>query len=208
VSQGAFSRTLLIGAALAFTALLFVDRSGPPGLLRPVTTTVYQWLALVGASILLLGVLNVAAVHLRRIQRGQPEWLASAALLAALVTTAVVGLLDPAGEQGAALEWLFDSVIAPGQSTLFALLAFFLAAAAYQYLRIGRPGGAWMLAGALLVLIVQMPASQQWLPGPLVQGMGWLLAYPIMAALRGAVLGSALALAVAAAYMLLRTDKG
>ena len=207
MSRGASRRALLVGAVVAFTVLLFVDRSGPPGLLRPVTTTVYEWLALVGASVLLLGVLNVAVVHLRRIQQGQLEWLSSVALLAALVTTLVVGLLDPAGEQGRVLEWLFDSVIAPGQSTLFALLAFFLAAAAYQYLRIGRTGGAWMLAGALLMLMVQMPASQQWLPSPLTQWMGWLLEYPVMAALRGAVVGSALALVVVALHTLLRTPK-
>ena len=147
---------------------------------------------------------------------GAAKWAALAALcglgavtalLAALVTVIVMGLIDPDGDQGAGLEWIFDSVIAPGQSTLFALLAFFLAAAAYRYLRIGRTGGAWMLAGALFMLVVQMPASQRWLPSLGVSGMAWLLTYPVMAAMRGVVLGSALAFVVFALFTLLHMRK-
>jgi hypothetical protein len=101
------------------------------------------------------------------------------------------------------VEWIFDAIIAPGQASLFALLAFFMAAAAYRYMRIGRPGGAWMLAGVLAIFLVQMPASAAMTPpafGPVVD---WLLVEPVTATVRGVLLGSSLGLLIVGLRFLL-----
>src|SRR5690242_16801919 len=90
---------------------------------------------------------------------GVAGWPHSLALVATLVAVFVAGLLNANGVRGPIVEWIFDSVIAPGQATLFALTAFFMAAAAFRWLRIGRAGGGWMLVGALLILLAQMPAA-------------------------------------------------
>jgi hypothetical protein len=152
---------------------------------------------------LLLGVANVFLVHLRRIYTGQPGWTASMGLLVALFAVFVAGLVDPRGAASPLVEWLFDSIIAPGQATLFALLAFFMAAAAYRYLRIGRTGGAWMLAGTLLMLVAQLPVAASSLPDSFKLWMDWLLMQPVMAVMRGALLGSGLALLIVGLRFLL-----
>ncbi len=116
------------------------------------------------------------------------------------------------------MEWIFDSILAPGQRALFALLAFFVAAAAYDLLRVQRPSGRWMLLGTLAVLLVQMPAAADIARAPLTVASAadtnaasaaggaitvadaafWLLGEPVTATVRGVLLGSGLALLTAA----------
>jgi hypothetical protein len=188
---------LVLLLVLAGVAILGVDRFVERPLIRALATTLYEWGLLLSAFALVLGLLNVAWVHLRQVLIGGPGWPHSLALLVSLLLVLVTGLLSPEGVYSPLVEWLFDAVIAPGQATLFALLALFMASAAYRFLRVDRPGGAWMLAGALLVLAVQMPLANAALPAALAAWVGWVLDTPVMATVRGALLGGALALVVA-----------
>jgi hypothetical protein len=182
--------------------ILGLDRVGL-ALLRPAATQLYLWAVILSAFALLLGIANVGWVHLRRVMAGQTGWQHSLALLAALLVILAAGLVSPTGAAGPVLEWLFDSIIAPGQASLFALLAFFMAGAAYRFLRIGRPGAAWLLSGVVLVLLVQMPATHALLPTGAAALVGWIMDVPAMAALRGVLLGSSFALLVTAFRFLL-----
>ncbi len=194
---------LLVGAACF--VLIALERSGLAPQLQPVTTTLYEWTLLLAGFALLLGIANVAFVHLRRILAGQRDWLGSLLLLTTLFALCLAGLLDPAGTNGFLLEWFFDAVIWPGQATLFALLCFFTAAAAYRYLRVDRRGGGWMLAGALVMLIAQLPGLV--LPPEIQSAFGWLLDQPMAAIFRGVLLGSALALLlIGIRFLLGRTE--
>ena len=146
--------------------------------------------------------LNVLWLHVRRIALGQRDWGLSLILVATLLAVAAGGLLNPAGPASPLSSWIFVNLIAPGQAALFAMLIFFMAAAAFQYLRVGRPGGVWMLTGALLILVVQMPIAGPWLPPWLGALAQWWIDVPGMAALRGLLLGSGLATLVVGLRML------
>lgn len=183
---------LVIGCLL----LVVLDRSGDFPLLRLATTTLLSWVLLFAGFALLLGVINVVLVHVRRIQRGEKDWTHSLVLVATLFAVLVAGLIPKEGVQSQVIEWVFDNLIAPGQAMLFALTVFFMAAAAFRWLRIGRTGGGWMLAGALLILLAQMPAVNALLPPAWMGVADWVLTVPVMATLRGALLGSGLALVV------------
>lgn len=197
---------LLTAVAVGAFVLIALDRSGLAPSLRIVTNQFYLWLILLGAVALLVGVVNVIWVHLRRIQSGATGWIHSLALVASAGIVLAAGLITAQGTESPLVEWVFDGVILPGQATLYALLAFFMAAAAYRYLRVGRAGGAWMLTGALLVLLVQMPAGHEFWPQPIIDATVWLVDAPVMAAVRGALLGGSVALLVATISFLLRQD--
>jgi hypothetical protein len=188
---------ILLVAALAFVLL------GRLAGFTTITRAGYTWAVLLGGVTLLLGVVNVLWLHIRRIALGEREWGLSLVLVAVLIAVASAGLLSPAGATSPLLEWVFDAVIAPGQAALFALLVFFMAAAAFQYLRIGRRGGAWLLAGFLLILAVQTPFAAAWLPPESAAMANWFLNAPVMAALRGVLLGGSLALLVVSLRLLL-----
>ena len=197
-----FVLVLVVGLSL----LLGIDRFVELTPLRSVAVTIYEWGALVGAFALLLGAINVAAVHVRRIVAGDPGWLQSLLLIVALAVVLATGLFSAAGVRSPLVELLFDAIIAPGQATLFALLAFFMAAAAYRYLRVGRPGGVWLLVGVLLVFAVQMPIANALLPTAISTLVDWVVDVPAMAALRGALLGSSFALLIVVVRYLLTSD--
>jgi len=204
ISSQRFGSNYLILFLIIFCFILIaLDRSGVATLLHGTVVTLYQWLLLLASFALLFGIAHVLVVHLRRIQQGQPDWTYSLVLVTACLAVFVAGLLQPSGVTSPTVEWIFDALIAPGQATLYALIFFFMAAAAYQYLRLSYPAGRWMLAGALIVLIAQMPASYTLLPAVYGEWVGWLLQVPVMAIVRGAILGSTLALLIVGMRFLL-----
>jgi hypothetical protein len=203
--------TLLLIAALVFAGAGRLQ--GWPAL-ATITSLGFEWVLLLAGIALLLGVVNVIWLHIRRIALGQRDWTLSLVLIAVLIAVAGAGLLNPTGATGPLIEWIFDAVIAPGQAALFAMLVFFMAAAAFQYLRIGRRGGVWMLFGFLVILLVQTPLTPVGLGISWVQGAAglpaeatgaadWFLNAPVMAALRGVLLGGSLALLVVGLRLLL-----
>jgi len=190
--SGWLNRTVLL-IVLAGASLIIASRFGLTPVPPVVSTTLYGWALLLGAFALMLGIANTVRFHLARVQRGQREWLLSLLLLIVFALVLGAGISSPEGTTGLLSEWIFDAVVAPGQATLYALTGIFLLSAAYHFLRIDRPGGLWILAGALLMLFVQTPFLHRILPGALVDLVDWLLSWPVMAAMRGVLLGSALA---------------
>lgn len=188
---------------LAVFVLLGIDRFAEIPTVRPFAVMIYEWAMLLSAFALLLGAVNVAWVHVRRIVAGDAGWLHSLLLIVAFVVVLATGLFSTTGVRSPLVEMLFDAIIAPGQATIFAMLAFFMAAAAYRYLRVGRTGGLWLLAGVLLVFAVQMPIANATLSLSIGNFVNWLVDVPAMAALRGALLGSGFALLLVAIRFLL-----
>lgn len=181
-------------AVVALTAgLVLADRFSLTPTTRPVALVLYNWALLLGAFALILGVGSVLATHLARIVQGSREWSLSLLLVVVFALVLVAGLSTPGGVTNLFMEWTFDAIIAPGQATLFALTGFFVVAAAYRYLRLNRTGGLWMAAGALVTLLAQTPLSQNALPEVVTQFADWLLLGPVMAAMRGVLLGGAVA---------------
>lgn len=194
---------LVIVMVVGTFTLLGIDRFVEIYPLRTMAVRIYEWGILLSAFALLLGMLNVMGTHVRRVIAGNSGWAQSLLLILALAVVLVIGLLSPTGIRSPLIELIFDTIIAPGQATLFALLAFFMAAAAYRYLRIGRPGGMWLLIGALLVFVAQMPLTNALLPAALSSLVDWWVDVPAMSALRGAILGSDMALVIIAIRFLL-----
>lgn len=193
----------LIILFVALIGVIGLDRLMPTPTSQVVTATIFQWLMLLGGAAVLLGLLNVAWLHMGRVLHGQRDWGLSLLLVAVLVAVFIAGVVNPAGAASPMLTWVFDHLIAPGQLALFALLAAVMAAAAYRYLRIGRSGGVWLLAGAAIILVVQSPLASIWLPPWLAAATFWFIDAPVMAAVRGALLGSGIALLIVGLRLLL-----
>ena len=191
--RSGWSNRIFLLIVLTCASLIIASRFGLTFIPPLVSTTLYGWALLLGAFALMLGIANTVRFHLVRVQRGQREWHLSLLLLIVFALVLGAGISSPGGTTGLLSEWIFDAVVAPGQATLYALTGIFLLSAAYHFLRIDRPGGLWILAGALLMLLVQTPFLYRILPDALVDLVDWLLSWPVMAAMRGVLLGGALA---------------
>ncbi len=158
---------------------------------------------ILAAFALLLGILNLLGVHAQRIAARRTDPLHSLVLIVALLSTLVIGVTMPASP---AMAWIFDYLYFPLQSTLAALLAFFIVIAAYRAFRLRSSEALILLVSGVLMFFLQLPFSGAISPAlPLVRD--WLLAVPIAAGVRGLILGVALGTVATSLRILFAVDR-
>ena len=111
----------------------------------------------------------------------------------------IIGI--PFGPQNTVFEWLYTNVQVPMDATMFSLLAFFIASAAYRAFRARTFEASLLLITALVVMMGNVPVGDliwntvmSWLP--LEDGASkarqWVLDNPNLSARRGIILGVSL----------------
>ena len=145
-----------------------------------------EWTIILTAFAVLLGLINLLSVHLSRVlRRNEPSAGYSAIVLIVAALVFAIGLIFQV--PSAPMNWIFDNVYVPLQGAFFALVAFFLATAAYRALRARSIETTLMLLAALVVFIGQAP-----LVNAMTQAKEWVLNVPSTAGARGILLGVAL----------------
>jgi len=134
---------------------------------------------------LLLGFVRLLNLHLRRVRQRKNGYSLVALITALIVFTVLVA--DRFLNLGAT-PWVFNAIIAPLQASLGALLAIFLGAAAVRMAQRSRTWGTlWFLLSAIVVLLTQIPVSDESILLPVRQFFDALA----MGGLRGLLLGVA-----------------
>ena len=146
-----------------------------------------------------LGGANALTVNLSAIARRQPDWQYKIVLVAMLVFTVAIGLKEGRHWQDdkTISMFLYNEIYSSMQSTMFALLAFFIASAAFRAFRVRTVEAGLLAAAALIVMLGRVPVGDQitgWLPGPLRLGavQDWIMNVPQNAAKRAVLMGAAL----------------
>jgi len=176
--------TMITG--LVFAAQYYVPHPASEQLLTSVT----KWLQIIGGFALVLGITSLFQLHAAKIRRKEPGWGYSLVLYAGIVVTVSVGLWNGGKEtiDGAATAfgWIYSYTLVPLQGTMFAILAFFIASAAYRSFRARSREAAVLLAAAVIVMMGRVPLGEYILPisGDL---SGWILNV-LNAAVRRAIL--------------------
>ncbi len=160
-----------------------------------------EWAIILTAFALLLGLMNLLTVHLVRIIRREESGAGySLVVILTAATVTMIGLFT--GLAGVPMTWIFENVYIPLQSTLFALIAFFLAAAAYRALRARNGETLLMLLAALIVFIGQTPLLS-FFSG----AKEWVLRFPAEAGLRGILIGVGLGTLATGLRLLVGLDR-
>jgi len=95
------------------------------------------------------------------------------------------------GPSGRVYTWIYDHVFAPCNATMFALLAFFVASAAFRAFRARNTEAALLLGSAIIVLLAQMPLGRVIAP-ILPEVSNWILDIPNNAGRRAIMMGAAI----------------
>jgi hypothetical protein len=98
-------------------------------------------------------------------------------------------LLD--ADDGIGFKWLFDNVMVPLDATMFALLAFFMASAAYRTFRARTPEATVLLLVAVIVMLGRVPVGEM-ITHNMPKISEWFMMWPTVAAKRGILFGVAL----------------
>jgi hypothetical protein len=127
-------------------------------------TKVSDWMKIISGFALVLGIASVFHVHAVKIRRQAPGWGYSGVLFAAIAITMAVGFWS-GGESKAdgaqtAFGWLYDYTMVPLQGTMFSILAFFIASAAYRAFRARSPEASVLLVSAVVVMMGRVPLGQ------------------------------------------------
>jgi hypothetical protein len=148
---------------------------------------------------IVLGGANLLRVNLEAVLKRQAGWPYRLVLIAGLLVMVLVGLIEGRDFQAAGTRstWIYDQVYSPMSSAMFALLAFFIASAAFRAFRIRTPEAGLLALAAFLVMLGRVPlgnALTAWLPEDLRLGSvaEWILRVPQNAANRAILIGAAL----------------
>jgi hypothetical protein len=159
----------------------------------------------------MLGVLSLLQFHAARIrQKGRAAAYSAVALggLVGMVLAALVG-----GTEGGPYRWLFDHVQAPMQATMFSLLAFYVASAAYRAFRLRNLDASVLLVVGVLVMLgrVTVGALVSWEVGgktiSLVTVSEWILHSVNVASKRGILIGVGLGMIATALRIIVGLER-
>ena len=179
--------------------LLFAQAYVPSRSSEDFLQTVNAWARLIGAFALVLGMYSLCHLHARRIRRQAPGWGYSVFMYLGLGIMLVAGYWGHVGATPGG--WVYTNLLVPPQATVFSLLAFYIASAAFRTFRARTVEAALLLVFALLMMFGRVPLgnfiSDQLVhleDGKTVIGavVEWILNVPNTAAKRGILLGVAL----------------
>lgn len=148
------------------------------------------WARIIGAFALVLGIGSLFQRHLERMRRRREGWQYSIVTLVGFAAMVVVGLAW-GKEKGSPFNWAFTNIQVPLDASMFSLLAFFVASAAYRSFRARSPESTLLLLAAVVVMLGRVPIGEQISPR-LPEVTEWLMSVPTVAAKRGILFGVAL----------------
>jgi hypothetical protein len=157
-------------------------------------TTVTKWLQIIGGFALVLGITSLFHVHAAKIRRKEAGWGYSLVLYIAVFVTVLAGFVpnwEQLYDLFAAIlkrknlasvhvdwntgkemidghltpfGWVYSYTLVPLQGTMFAILAFFIASAAYRSFRARSREAAVLLIAAVIVMMGRVPLGEYILP--------------------------------------------
>jgi hypothetical protein len=194
-------KSLPTGVAIGVGIVVLADFFISHWLLDAIGAAFREWAIILSAFALLLGLANLLNVHVVRIIRREESGGADSLIV--LLTTGIVTLIGLfTGLSGAPMTWIFENVYVPLQSTFFALLAFFMAAAAYRGLRARNRETLLMLLAAIIVFLAQTPILSFF-----ADAKDWVLRFPAEAGVRGMLIGIGLGTLATGLRLLVGLDR-
>lgn len=168
-----------------------------------------EWATIIAAFGLLLGLVNVAQAHGKRVVQREKDWPYSLVLILSALAVLVLGLLPGSIGSGSRwVQWVFRYVLEPLSTTFFSLLAFFLASAFFRSLRLRNLEAVLVTVTAAIVLLGQVPLRLPWpFLEPIARFQEWLLEVPAMAGIRALLLGAGLGAMATAIRVILGVDR-
>ena len=181
----------------AFGIVMALTEFSPHSFSQGLNKEIIDWALVIGPFALVLAVATLVQTHWVRIRRQGEFWQYSFLVFIGMIVMVAVGI--PLGQQHPVFVWLFEYVQVPMDATMFSLLAFFIASAAYRAFRARTLEATLLLVAALIVMIGNAPVGDLiWntvmpfgdnLPSAARQ---WILDNPNLSARRGIILGISL----------------
>lgn len=165
-----------------------------------------DWTVIIGIFALALGVWSLIRVSIEKVSRKSHDYKYTYITLIGLFAMIILGL-NPwsGGLRDYTFDHLFRFVMIPIQATMFSLLAFFIASAAYRAFRARTLVSAVLLIAGLIMMfrVVPMGPISVWVNDT----ANWLLLVPNLAAKRAIIIGVGLGMVATALKVVLGIER-
>jgi hypothetical protein len=175
-----------------------------------------NFLKILAAFALILGLGSLLRVHIDKIKRKGQNWPYSWVLIITFLITAIIGLFGGVSGQGILptrigsfsfdIWTIFFNIEVPLGATMFALLSFFMASAAYRAFRARSTEATLLLGAAFVVMLGVLPLGNSISPH-LPSFAQWIMDVPNVAAQRGILFGVALGMLATALKIILGIER-
>jgi hypothetical protein len=145
-----------------------------------------DWVIVIGVFAMLLGIWSLFRVQLDKVVKRSSGWGYSVVALAGLFFMLISGPIWGI-EEGTPFMKVFWYIYTPIQATMFSLLAFYIASAAYRAFRARTLLATILLVTALVIMLRLIPLGP--ISGPNQWLATWILMVPSMAANRAILIG-------------------
>ena len=195
-----------------FGIVMAVTEFSPHQWSKWINEEVIDWALVIGPFALVIAIATLVQTHWTRIHRRTEHWQYSYLVFGGMIIMLLIGIPTflnkipflskiglSFGQKSPIFVWLFNHVQVPMDATMFSLLAFFIASAAYRAFRARTLEATLLLGAALIVMIGNVPIGDfiwnavmpfgENLPSDARQ---WILDNPNLSARRGIILGISL----------------
>ncbi|MDP2858252.1 MAG: hypothetical protein Q8P50_09780 [Bacillota bacterium] len=172
--------TTLSAVIVIFSVFTFVGQQ------LKLTATVDRWFQVSEATAFLIGAVNLTRIHGQHIQRRRAGYYNSIVLLICLWSFFALGLVVT--NKSPVYRWIYDSTLVHMEATMFSVICFYIASAAYRAFRIRTREATVLLVVATIVMLGNVPIGDViWSQLPVMKD--WILRVPNSAAMRGINIG-------------------
>lgn len=169
-----------------------------------VFTYAQDWVIVIGILALPLGIWSLVKANVLKL-KAPGERFYSAVLLIGFLAMILTGLKRESLVYGSTFMTIFSNVLIPIQATIFSLLAFFIASAAYRAFRARTVLATILLLTAFIIMFRFIPL------GPIstanLSFVAWILSVPNMAAKRAIMMGIGLGATATAIKIILGIER-
>ncbi len=166
-----------------------------------------QWLMTLLAFAFLLGTVSLIKVHYHKLRDRAPDRGFSLVVFAGLFTMIGLGFIHPDHHApGSPFNQMFLNVQVPIEATMFSLLAFYVASAAFRAFRARTLEATLLLIAAAIVMLGRVPIGDLISP-KIPEATRWILEVPNLTAKRGVMIGVGLGMMATALKIMLGIER-
>jgi len=169
----------------------------------PLYERVNDYLQIVFAFSIVLGVASVVHRHGGRLVRRKKDWVYSSLIIFGMLLMLLAGFIGGRGP-GTLFQHLFNAVLLPVQATMFALLAFYMASAAFRSFRTRSLDATLLLVAAVFVMVGRLDDFKSLYIPDIAR---WILDGPNLVSKRAILLGVGLGMASTALKVVLGIER-
>jgi len=170
-----------------------------------------DWTIVIGVFAMALGIWSLTKVSMEKVRRRSENWQYSIVALAGLAAMMLFSIWSWAtvgiehALSGYMFVQFFDYVMVPIQATMFSLLAFFIASAAYRAFRARSLLASLLLVAAVIVMLRVVYMGP--LSDPVNVMADWIINVPNLAAKRAILVGVGLGIVATALKVILGIER-